>query len=78
LTDRSWVDWDAPPRPYPAAFCVFFHALRVGLPWDVALSRGSRLIIIMSASTRPIFTIAGCALSLAAVGTIALCLVVLL
>jgi hypothetical protein len=32
----------------------------------------------MSASTRLIFTIAGCALSLAAVGSIALCLVVLL
>ncbi len=30
----------------------------------------------MSASTRLIFTIAGCALGLAAVGTIALCLVV--
>ncbi len=43
MTDRSWVDWDAPPRPYPAAFCVFFHALRVGLPWDVALSLRSPL-----------------------------------
>jgi hypothetical protein len=32
----------------------------------------------MSASTRLMFTIAGCALSLAAVGSIALCLVVLL
>jgi len=42
-TDRSWVDWDAPPRPYPAAFCVFFHALRVGLPWDLALSLRSPL-----------------------------------
>jgi hypothetical protein len=32
----------------------------------------------MSASTRLIFTIAGCALGLAVVGSIALCLVVLL
>ncbi len=32
----------------------------------------------MSASTRLIFTIAGCALSLVTVGTIVLCLVVLL
>ena len=35
--DVSWVDWDALPRPYPAAYCVFFHALRVGLPWDNAM-----------------------------------------
>jgi hypothetical protein len=33
---------------------------------------------MMSASTRLIFTIVGCALGLAAVGSIALCLVVLL
>jgi hypothetical protein len=32
----------------------------------------------MSASTRLIFTIAGCALGLAAVGTIVLCIVVVL
>ena len=32
----------------------------------------------MSASTRLIFTIAGCALAMAAVGSIALCLVALL
>jgi len=30
------VEWHQPPREYPALFCVFFHALAAGCPWDIA------------------------------------------
>ena len=30
------IDWDAPPREYPALFCAFFHALAAGCPWALA------------------------------------------
>ena len=30
------INWHEPARDYPALFCVFFHALAAGCPWDIA------------------------------------------
>ena len=35
--DPGSILWDARPRPFPASLCAFFHALRVGAPWALAL-----------------------------------------
>jgi hypothetical protein len=41
--DPLWFKWDAPPRPYPTSFCVLFHSIRSGLPWDSAINMISQM-----------------------------------
>ncbi len=36
--DPELLPWPSPARPFPAALCAFFHALRVGAPWADALN----------------------------------------
>jgi hypothetical protein len=41
--DPERLPWPSPARPFPAALCAFFHALRVGAPWADALDIFSAL-----------------------------------